>query len=217
MKEKKPSSRKPGKNTLLYLVPYVALATLLWAVMFGLEWGNFWLNMTVSASALALIALWRQKDNLNRLFAYSHKFVLIGLASAALLYAIFMLGDWAASSLLPFATEQVGGIYAMKSQMSSLTIGLLLVFLIGPAEEIFWRGFLQDRLGERYGQMRGWLVAGIIYGAVHLWAMNFMLFAAALICGLFWGAMYKRWKSLVPVIISHAVWDVAIFVLLPLY
>ncbi len=217
MKEKKSPDRNLKKYTWLDMVLPVALATLLWAVMFGLEWGNFWLNMTVSASALALIALWQQRENLNRLFAYSHKFVLIGLASAALLYALFMLGDWAASSLLPFATEQVGGIYAMKSQMPSLTIGLLLVFIIGPAEEIFWRGFLQDRLGERYGRMRGWLVMGIIYGAVHLWAMNFMLFAAALICGLFWGAMFMRWKSLVPVIISHAVWDVAIFVLLPLY
>jgi membrane protease YdiL (CAAX protease family) len=43
-----------------------------------------------------------------------------------------------------------------------------------------------------------------------------MLFLAALICGLFWGALFKRYRSVWPVLISHALWDVAIFLLFPI-
>ena len=47
-------------------------------------------------------------------------------------------------------------------------------------------------------------------------ALNFMLLVAAAICGLFWGLIYQRERSLVPVIISHSLWDLIIFVLYPL-
>ena len=41
-------------------------------------------------------------------------------------------------------------------------------------------------------------------------------FVAAAVCGLFWGLLYLREGSLVPVMISHALWDVMTFVLFPL-
>jgi membrane protease YdiL (CAAX protease family) len=43
-----------------------------------------------------------------------------------------------------------------------------------------------------------------------------MLLAAAGSCGVFWGAMFWRFRSIWPALISHAVWDVVIFVLLPI-
>ncbi len=117
--------------------------------------------------------------------------------------------------LFDFATRQVDSIYGMKDGTSPVAIGILLVFLIGPAEEIFWRGLVQDRFMARYGELGGWILASVAYMAVHVWAFNFMLIAAAGVCGIFWGFVYLRWRSLVPVIISHALWDVAIFVLFP--
>lgn len=197
------------------LVGSVALAALFWGVMFGLKWGNFWLDMTAAASTLTLVGLWQQRSELRRLFAFRPSFVVIGPASATLLYLIFLLGDRASALLFDFAPEQVGGIYGMKAQMSPLTVALLLFFIIGPAEEVFWRGFVQDRLSGRYGGFAGWLAGSLVYAGVHLWAWNFMLFSAALVCGLFWGAVYWRWRSLWPGIISHAVWGVTIFIVLP--
>jgi membrane protease YdiL (CAAX protease family) len=43
-----------------------------------------------------------------------------------------------------------------------------------------------------------------------------MLLVAAGVCGLFWGLLYWREQNLIPVIISHSLWDVMIFVLFPM-
>ena len=90
-----------------------------------------------------------------------------------------------------------------------------MLLWVGPAEEIFWRGFVQERLCGKYGRAGGYLAASLVYAAIHVFGFNFMLFMASLICGLFWGAMYLRYGSVWPGLISHAVWDVLIFVLIP--
>lgn len=197
------------------VVGTILLAALFWGVMFGLKWGNFWLSMSVAAAALALVGVWQQRGNLTRLFAFRWSHLAAGIGGAAALYVAFFLGDRAAALVFDFAPKQVEGVYAMKAETSSLAIGLLLFFVIGPAEEVYWRGFVQDRLSARYGGFAGWLVGSLVYAGVHLWAWNLMLVMAALLCGLFWGLVYWRWKSLWPGIISHAVWDVAIFILMP--
>jgi membrane protease YdiL (CAAX protease family) len=106
-------------------------------------------------------------------------------------------------------------VYGTRSQASPALIALLLALVIGPAEEIFWRGLMQRKLEGRYGAHAGWILSTMLYAAVHIWALNFMLFMAAVICGIFWGWIYMRYRTLLPGIISHALWDVAIFVLLP--
>jgi membrane protease YdiL (CAAX protease family) len=128
---------------------------------------------------------------------------------------VFFAGDRISNLIFNFADKQVVGVYSNKMQLDPLYIGLLLVFLIGPAEEVFWRGFVQDTLAHKFGENKGWIIASLIYGGVHIIALNFMLFMAALICGFFWGYMFKKYRSVWPGIISHALWDVTIFVLLP--
>jgi hypothetical protein len=43
-----------------------------------------------------------------------------------------------------------------------------------------------------------------------------MLLVAAAVCGFFWGWLYQREQSLIPVIVSHSIWDVLVFILFPL-
>jgi len=75
-------------------------------------------------------------------------------------------------------------------------IALLLFFITGPAEEIYWRGYLQKNLMVRFGRWQGWLLATVIYAAVHIWSFNFMLIGAAFVAGAFWGAMYLYLRDL---------------------
>ena len=95
-------------------------------------------------------------------------------------------------------------------------IALLLFFVTGPGEELYWRGYLQKNLMVRFGEWQGWLLATAIYSAVHIWSFNFMLIGAAAVAGAFWGAMYWRFKSLTAVIISHSVWSMVIFAVFPM-
>ncbi len=194
-------------------------ALVLWLVMFS-PWTaphiNFWLMMTLSATGLAAIVLFLQHKNVSEIFRFKAFYIGIGIISAFVLYLVFLVGNAAASKLLSFSQRQVSDIYDLSTQSNPIIVGILLFLFIGPGEEIFWRGFIQQKLAHRQGPLKGFLTAALIYGAVHLWAFNFMLFITAFICGLFWGFIYMRYRSVWPGIISHALWDVSIFILLPL-
>ena len=195
-----------------------ALATFFWFVLFS-PWTaprlNFWLVMAMATAVLAGSGLWLQKERLREIYGFKPVHVAIGLASAILLYAISWVGNALSTQWFHFARPEIAGIYSTRAQASPVAIGLLLLFWVGPAEEIFWRGFVQERLYGRFGRMGGFVVASIIYAAIHVFGFNFMLFMASLICGFFWGAMYLRYRSVWPGLISHAVWDVMIFVVIP--
>ena len=83
-------------------------------------------------------------------------------------------------------------------------IFLLLLFVTGPGEEIFWRGFLQERLMDRYGNPVGFILTTFIYGSIHIFSLNFMLTMAAYVAGAFWGALYLWKRDLTVVIVSHS-------------
>ncbi len=198
------------------------LAFALWFFAFGVPWGNFWFKLVPSAAGLALIALVINRGKFAELFRFELRHLWVGPLSAIILYVIFWGGKELAALLLPFLflgfdpSSQIQDVYANKAQLDSFYIALLLLFVMGPAEEIYWRGLVQRALGERYRVwMRIFLATGI-YALLHVVASNFMLIVAAAICGFFWGWLYEREKSLVPVILSHSLWDLAIFVLLPL-
>ena len=69
---------------------------------------------------------------------------------------------------------------------------------------------------KQWGSWAGFLIATLVYAGVHAWSGNFMLVMAALVAGLAWGLMVLRFRNLWPGLISHAIWDLVIFVLLPI-
>ena len=194
-------------------------AALLWFLMFN-PWLklplDFWTMMTLSGCILLMMALLIDP----RWFAdieISWKGFFTGIALALVLWGIFWVGDKVATWMFPFARPQVDTIYSMKESQSEWVIGLLLFFIIGPAEEIFWRGFIQRSLSKRFTANVGFVATLLVYGLVHLWKFNFMLIMAAFVCGLVWGLAYRLWpKQLFALIVSHAIWDALVFVVWPI-
>lgn len=139
----------------------------------------------------------------------------IGVASAALLYAVFAAGRLLALELFPFAAAGIGRVYALKSGVPLLRVVLLVALVIGPGEELFWRGFFQHNVAETAGRRRGFVLAALLYAAVHLASGNVMLVLAAAVCGLFWGWLYLRFRSPLANVVSHTLWDLAVFVIFP--
>lgn len=140
---------------------------------------------------------------------------LIGFGSAAGLYAIFQVGDRMARRIMPAGDREIAGIYELRTGASRAAIGTVLALVIAPGEELFWRGLVQRRLMQRFGRIRGTLIASSIYGGVHLVSENLTLTGAATTAGLFWGAVYAREQRLAPLIISHVTWDIWIFLVAP--
>jgi len=196
----------------------ILIAIIFWFVMFSpwtKEYVNFWMTMTAAGLTLTLMSAFLGKD-FKKQFSLSLKDVLIGLGSAVVLYVVFFLGDFFSKLLFDFAKDQVGQVYMMKEGENPLLLSLLLIFLIGPAEEIFWRGYVQRMLEPKFGSWVALIVTTLIYTLVHIWSFNFMLIMSAMVCGAFWGLLYKYNKNLVTLIVSHAVWDVSVFILFPI-
>lgn len=170
----------------------LALAAFFWWVNFGLHWVNFWIGMGTAASVLALLSFWFAGVPMKRT-EWTGRAVLIGLVSAVLLYAIFALGNTLSGWLFRFAPHQVSAIYYIRHEGSPLAMALVLLFITSPAEEVFWRGFVQRWFMHRFGGKAGWLLAVCVYAGVHVFSGNFMLVMAALTAGLFWGWLY--WKT----------------------
>lgn len=197
----------------------ILVAIVFWFVMFS-QWTsphiNFWYVMLAAAGTLTALSFLFRKD-WKAEFSFNIKDVALGVGSAIVLWGVFYLGNAISAMLFDFAHPQVSDVYAMKDGQSKLFLAFALLFWIGPAEEIFWRGYVQRSLSEsKLGSMKAYIITTLIYAFVHIWAFNFMLFMAAFICGAFWGFIYMKNRNLLTVLISHAIWDVAVFILFPI-
>jgi len=193
----------------------VTLAAVFWFVTFALPWGVFWVKIAIAASILAALSLILDPPRRGEL-TLSLRGAGVGALSVVVLWAVFYVGNAVSAWLFPFAGRQVDMIYGKGAGYPGWVIALLLLLVTSPAEELFWRRFLQRRLAARWGAGAGWLAAAAVYAAVHVSSGNFMLVGAAAVAGLFWGAMYWWLGRIPPVIVSHALWTVLVFVVAPI-
>ena len=140
---------------------------------------------------------------------------LLGAASATVLYAIFFAGNIVSRLILPFAGGDIQAVYGLKDGVNMTFTAVLIAAIIGPGEELFWRVFVQRRLSARFGGWIGLCGATAVYTIMHVTSGNLMLMAAAAVCGLYWGLVFKVTGSVVVIVVSHILWDLSVFVFFP--
>ena len=217
----------PNALSTRRLIAAILTAAVLWFLMFS-PWTsgavNFWLEMSVAACVLTALALISTKGAILKDLKCERPLlqILLGVAIAFALWGIFWVGDFLSSRMFGFARSQVDNVYAMKQGLPGPLIALLLLLVIGPAEEFFWRGFVQKQMelkikGWRFPKDHAFLITALVYALVHIWSFNFMLVMAALVAGAVWGFLYRLQPRFLPaLIVSHALWDALVFVILPI-
>jgi membrane protease YdiL (CAAX protease family) len=201
------------KKSLPLLTLGAGLAFGFFALIFRGERRHFWDRMTGAGVVLGSLALATQPK--LRKTRFSIKDIALGLGLAGLLYGVFQLGDRLAHWIIPDGGSQIESIYALKRMRPRRELMVRLGLVIGPSEEFFWRGFLQDGLMEHFGRLRGTLLGIAAYGGAHVFSGNFTLVAAATMVGIFWGGLYGLGLPLGALIVSHVVWDNLIFLIAP--
>ena len=166
---------------------------------------RFWDRMTATGIVLGGLALAADRD--ARSVRIGPREVATGLASAAGLYGIFRVGDTVAREVMPRGGEEIGDIYALRSLRSKEELAVRLGLVIGPAEELFWRGFVQGRAG--------YPTATALYGGAHIVTENVTLIGAATIAGAYWGFLRAVGVPLGALVVSHVAWDIWIFLVAP--
>ncbi|WCO65443.1 type II CAAX endopeptidase family protein [Iamia majanohamensis] len=99
--------------------------------------------------------------------------------------------------LFPSFLAQVNDLYAIRDR-SRLWSTVGAVVAMGVAEEVFFRGFVQDRVG---------LVAAVAaYTAVQAVERKWALALAALLGGTVWGLLFWWSGGLVAPVVAHVLW-----------
>jgi membrane protease YdiL (CAAX protease family) len=189
--------------------PVVAIGLAMAFGLFGLTFrgprAKFWERMTLTGFLLGTMALGNDAE--LRRIRFRERDIALGLLSAAGLYAIFQTGDRMARRVMPKGSQEIGDIYALRSLRPKAEIATRLAAAIGPAEELFWRGFVQRRIGAP--------AAALAYGGAHLVTGNATLIGAATVAGIYWGLLRAIGMSMPALITSHVAWDIWIFLLAP--
>ena len=191
------------------VVAGLVLAAVAWAALFGLGRTDFWSRAAVAGIAIGTYAIVVQRAVLEDLLRPTVADVAIGVAAAGVLYGIFWAGNDILRRWLPAVAAQIDDLYDVRSVRRPARLPITAVLLVvGPCEELFWRGFVQERAG--------FVIALAGYAAVHLWERKAVLVLAAVVGGAFWGALFSWRGTLVAPLVSHALWDLAVVVWRPL-
>jgi hypothetical protein len=208
-----------SRRALLVLAALASVAFIPLFVTRGIGAFDFWWWMTLNNVVLLALAVTLDRGFVPALRedVRTRPVAKIGwgLASAALLYGVFFVGNLLSRQVLPQAGGDIEAVYGFRGGASALRIGLLMLFVFGPGEELFWRGVLQRGAAPFVGARLAFVLATALYAGVHIGSLNVMLVVAALVCGAFWGALYEWRRSLLVNVVSHTVWDIAVFLVWP--
>jgi uncharacterized protein len=143
------------------------------------------------------------------------RLVLVGVAAGAAMAAVTYVVYPALARVLPFVPADMALLYSAFRAPSPAIAAIALAPLI-LGEELVWRGLVQGAIVRRLGSWPGVTLAAAVY-ALALAPLGVpALIMGALLCGIAWGALRVASGSLVPPLVAHLVWDVAVLIWRPL-
>ncbi|MEP6598895.1 MAG: CPBP family intramembrane glutamic endopeptidase [Actinomycetota bacterium] len=207
------SFRLPRQPSNAVIAATLAVGFASFAQTFRGPKARFWQRMTRTGLLLGSASL--ASDAALRASRPRPRDLATGAAIAASLYGVFQLGDRAARVVMPNGAADIEDIYALRHMRPVPEIAARLALIIGPAEELYWRGLLQSALTRRYGRTVGAAAAAGCYGAVHLASGNPTLVGAATVAGTGWSAFAAAGVPMPALVFSHIIWDIWIFLVQP--
>ncbi|HSJ37821.1 MAG TPA: type II CAAX endopeptidase family protein [Planococcus sp. (in: firmicutes)] len=195
------------KHKLIYMLP---IAYGLYHLAFQ-DISIFWYMYTFALLILMSAAI-VYSDILDEMRTW--KSFAYGISAAVVMYAVLFAGYHLLQSL------GVGSARSTAEFLSIFTPGsvwhlLLLMFIVVPGEELFWRGFVQQQLKQYVPVSIAIPIASVLFGFT-LWLADFWpgIFAGTAV-GLILGYLYEKKRSMPLLIIAHLVLMVLIFIIFP--
>jgi membrane protease YdiL (CAAX protease family) len=197
------------------------LSILLWIWIFAniligssfLFTSYFWIIFPVALSILLIISILSLKRDLK--FSFTIPEFCYGILTGTLLYGAFLVIYLVLKKLPLPLLAFVQNLYEIVGPKEWWHYFVLIIIII-PGEEIFWRRYLQPQVIQIFGRTQGVITAACLYAFAHIWTGNPMLVAAAAFAGLVWGGLYEWKKSATLIIVSHLIFDLWLLVLFPL-
>ena len=191
---------------LWWLVASLGIIHLLMYITF-FDHRIFW--YLYSGTALVMIALSIIQSGFDEKMP-KKRYMLLGVTSGVAMYGLFYLG-YQLIKWLPGGLDGTISNLFSKVQPDNIWKLALLVLIIVPAEEVFWRGFVQQRMQQYIPAALSVLITALLAGSVFYFSGEWVWMAVAFVGGLFWGALYAWKQSLPMLILSHLTFDLLFF------
>lgn len=152
-------------------------------------------------------------------WSFNKSIIFVGVLSG-ILFLIIIFGGlmWLHSYFFDIASLQA--LLEQWGFSGAGIIGLIIVLLvINPIlEEVYWRGYLYEKLKLRGNPTLAILLTSCFYTSYHFlsiipmfkWPLNIAAVIPVFIAGIFWGYIRGKTGSIIGPIISHVLGDLAI-------
>ena len=184
----------PWEAGLVIIVTFFVSAFLGAAILLTIGYGAAGVIGEIAILIVPLIYLLSKRINIKSYVGINlqPKYILLGLASGALLF-LLNIAVSAALSFLPSQTVEQTNQDILSN--SSTTPGFIMIaaslILAGICEEFAFRGFLQNTLNRRYSFVPAVLVSALVFGIFHFDPQGTYIISA-FILGLTLGYIYHR-------------------------
>jgi|AntRauTorcE11898_2_1112593.scaffolds.fasta_scaffold05343_4 membrane protease YdiL (CAAX protease family) len=145
--------------------------------------------------------------------------LVIGALVVSMVYVV-VLGVILQSTGTDSANNQIADL-AMQNPEIVLYLLPGAYLLIGPGEELLFRGVVQNRIRESFGPKSGVFIASVIFAAIHVTSLAGSDPSATLVTllglvpiSLLLGGLYEYTRNLVVPILVHGTYDAIIFLAL---
>lgn len=193
------------------LILFIPVALFLYDLAFR-DSAVFWYMYTFSILVLMSIAMLYAKI-LDEMPTW--KSLIYGFGFGILIYALiasgFQILQWS-----PLTIEKAVRSFLNTFEPASIWHYLLLMFLIVPGEEIFWRGFVQQEMKKYFPVKWAIVVSGLLFGVAIGMSGFWPGILAGIAAGLVLGGLYEWKRSMPLLIITHLVMIVLLFLIMPL-
>ncbi|GAF86829.1 unnamed protein product, partial [marine sediment metagenome] len=114
--------------------------------------------------------------------------------------------------LLGVRSEELGNIQDIETYFSPVSI--LIILAVQPmAEEIFFRGFLFDKIKSFGGDYIAIVLTAVLFGLAHMSYSKPYLVVSIIMMGVVLGCIVVKTKNLYSAIIAHTTFNVTSFIL----
>lgn len=196
-----------AKHKLIYMLP---IAFGLYNLAFkdaAIFWYMYTFAILVLMSAATIFSDIKDELRTWQSFVY-------GMLAAGLIYALLLAGYHLFRILSIGAADSTADFLSVYTP-ESLWHLLLLMFIVVPGEELFWRGFVQQQLKQYMPAAAaigiGAVLFGLTLGLTGFWPGVF----AGIAAGIILGYLYEKKKSMPMLIIAHLMLLVLVFIIFP--
>jgi uncharacterized protein len=203
---------QPAGRPAWVLPAGLAAMAVIYPAAFSFRVVPFWPAITL-LSAISWWVAWH--PYLPTRLRPSWRLVAMGVLSGIALYALFCVGALLVEETPLWPRVQDVADLAKTSVPGPLA-ALVIVLGTSPSEEVLWRGAVFARLTRRYRP--GWrpvAATTLLYGLFVGLSGSLVLALAALVCGAVWARQRQVTGSIVPGLVSHALWSLLMFLYIP--